>query len=196
MKTCRQNWTTELRSPRGVADLRAKSLAALSCAPKCACGRDVAYAKNMPPACFLNAAGCPSGHTGEDEGSPRAETFFYRYPAPRDPSSGASRHLLPAGEGLRLRQPTTSARSAALQAEDDPNRRHPYKASAKSLPDHPVLVTTKGVLRTLVLSEFLVTFCSSKKSPAGGKTPIETPSARTEQTSLRQKEKTSARCRL
>ena len=51
-------WTAELRSPRGIADLHAKSLAALGCAPKCACGRDVSYAKNMPPACFLNAAGC------------------------------------------------------------------------------------------------------------------------------------------
>ncbi len=145
----------------------------------------------MPPACFLNAAGCPSGHTGEDEGSPRAETFFYRYPAPRDPSSGASRHLLPAGEGLRLRQPTTSARSAALQAEDDPNRRHSYKAPAKSLPDFPVPVGKKGVLRTLVLSQLLVTFLWREKSPAGGKTPNGTPSGTDKNDAiLRQKDKT------
>ena len=37
VKNCQQQWTTGLRSPRGIAA--------------------VAYAKNMPPACFLNAAG-------------------------------------------------------------------------------------------------------------------------------------------
>ena len=36
-KNCQQQWTTGLRSPRGIAA--------------------VAYAKNMPLACFLNAAG-------------------------------------------------------------------------------------------------------------------------------------------
>ena len=34
----------------------------------------------------------------------------------------------------------------------------------------------KGVLRTLVLSQLLVTFLWREKSPAGGKTPNETPS--------------------
>ena len=46
-KNCQQQWTTGLRSPRGIAA--------------------VAYAKNMPPACFLNAAGW-RGAAVTDEG--------------------------------------------------------------------------------------------------------------------------------
>ena len=46
-KNCQQQWTAGLRSPRGIAA--------------------VAYAKNMPPACFLNAAGW-RGAAVTDEG--------------------------------------------------------------------------------------------------------------------------------
>ena len=48
VKNCQRQWTTGLRSPRGIAA--------------------VAYAKNMPPACFLNAAGW-HGEAVTDEGN-------------------------------------------------------------------------------------------------------------------------------
>ena len=96
-KNLSAKWTTELRSPRGIAA--------------------VAYAKNMPPACFLNAAGWHGGAV-TDEGSPRAETSLYRYPILCGPSSASFGGTFPQrGKALDYRQSTARARRSAAQKQ-------------------------------------------------------------------------------
>ena len=132
VKTCQQKWTLELRSPRGIAA--------------------VAYAKNMPQACFFDAAGCPrrGRMRGRISKFNRLIRKFFPvndnslsssklawYVSMAFPSSvTASPRYLPPGEGLEraIVDPTESARSAARKVEDDPKRRHSYQASNREPP--------------------------------------------------------------
>ena len=128
---------------------------------------------------------CPSAHTGADEGNatslvdanseetkiclekdlPPKRCDRFRYPSPHP--SRLRRATFPQGKAFRRnshRQPTNGARrSAVLDGAGHVNRRHPYQPVNKSLSDSPVLVTNKGVLRTVGSKLIFAYFCSATK---------------------------------
>ena len=89
----------------------------------------------------------------------------FRYPSPHP--SRLRRATFPQGKAFRRnshRQPTNGARrSAVLDGAGHVNRRHPYQPVNKSLSDSPVLVTNKGVLRTVGSKSTFAYFSLTRK---------------------------------